>query len=120
MIAKLSYRELEKRAQTLEKELARHNTRNALVKLSSQYLEAILNNTNIPIYLKDAEFKYIFINRQMASLAHICCNQVLGMDDFAIFTEEVAQLFRSQDEEVIKRRTLVEFEETIRDRKSVV
>ena len=50
----------------------------------------------------------------MASLAHICCNQVLGMDDFAIFTEEVAQLFRSQDEEVIKRRTLVEFEETIR------
>ncbi len=113
MPSKLTYQELEKRVQTLEKELAGSHTRNDSEKLSGQYLEAILNNTNMPIYLKDAEYKYIFMNRQMANLAHVHQNQVLGMDDFAIFTEPVAQLFRSQDEEVVKRRTLVEFEETI-------
>ncbi len=114
MISKLTYQELEKRVQTLEKELAEHLTYNASEKLSGQYLEAILNNTNMPIYLKDSEYKYIFMNRQMASIAHVRRNQIKGMDDFAIFTEPVAQLFRSQDEEVIKRRTLVEFEETVR------
>ncbi len=113
MPSKLTYQELEKRVQTLEKELAGSHTQNDSEKLSGQYLEAILNNTNMPIYLKDAEYKYIFLNRQMANLAHVHQNQVLGMDDFAIFTEPVAQLFRSQDEEVVKRRTLVEFEETI-------
>ncbi len=113
MPSKLTYQELEKRVQTLEKELAGSHTQNDSEKLSGQYLEAILNNTNMPIYLKDAEYKYIFMNRQMANLAHVHQNQVLGMDDFAIFAEPVAQLFRSQDEEVVKRRTLVEFEETI-------
>jgi len=114
VISKLTYQELEKRVQTLEKKLSGYHTCDASEKLSGQYLEAILNNTNMPIYLKDAKYKYIFMNRQMASLAHVRRNHVQGMDDFAIFTEPVAQLFRSQDEEVVKRRTLVEFEETIR------
>jgi PAS domain S-box-containing protein len=53
------------------------------------------------------------MNRQLGSLAHVTHDQVLGKDDFAIFPKATAQLFRSQDEEVVERRTLVEFEETI-------
>ncbi len=78
-----------------------------------QYLEGILNNTNMPVYLKDANYKYIFLNRQFGRIAHVTHDQVRGKDDFDLFSEPVAQLFRSQDEEVVKRRALVEFEETI-------
>lgn len=114
MTSKLTYEELEQRVQILEKELAVHKTRNVSEKLSEQYIEAVLNNTNMPIYLKDADYKYIFMNRQLRRLAHVPHDDVQGLDDFAIFSEPIAQLFRSQDEEVVKRRTLVEFEETIR------
>lgn len=113
MTSKSSYEELEQRAQTLEKELDSHKIREDSDRINQQYLEAILNNTNMPIYLKNADYKYIFMNRQLGSLAHVAHDQVQGKDDFAIFPEPTAQLFRSQDEEVVERRTLIEFEETI-------
>jgi PAS domain S-box-containing protein len=114
MRSKSTYEELEQRVETLERELADHNGSNGSNQLKRQYLEAILNNTNMPVYLKDADYKYIFMNRQLGCLANVAHDQVQGKDDFAIFSKPVAQLFRSQDEEVVKRRTLVEFEETIR------
>jgi PAS domain S-box-containing protein len=113
MTPKLTYEELEQRVQSLEEELAGHTTRKDSDQLNQQYLEAILNNTNMPIYLKNADYEYIFMNCQLRRLAHIDYDQVQGKDDFDIFPESIAQLFRSQDEEVVKRRTLVEFEETI-------
>ena len=113
MTSKPTYEQLEQRLQTLEKELNGLKERNGSKLLYHDYLEAILNNTNMPIYLKDADFKYIFMNRQLGSLAHARHNQVQGKDDFAIFSKPVAQLFRSQDEEVIERQEVVEFEETI-------
>ncbi len=113
MAFKPTYEELEKRLQTLEKQLADHKNRNGSSQLNQMYLEAFLNNTNIPIFLKKADYKYIFMNRQLGLLAHADYNNVEGKDDFDIFSEPVAQLFRSQDEEVVNRQTLIEFEETI-------
>ena len=87
--------------------------RNSTVPLRPEYLEIILNKVNQPIFLKDSNYNYIFINRQYELLAQVSCEQIKGKDDFEIFPKSVAQLFRSQDEEVVQCRTLVEFEETI-------
>jgi PAS domain S-box-containing protein len=113
MISKLTHENLEKRILSLEKELAGYKNHIATTRLNQQYLEAIINNTNLPIYLKDADYNYILINHQYERLAHVTNDQIQGKDDFAIFPEPVAQLFRSQDEEVVRRMSLVEFEETI-------
>ncbi|MDW7773183.1 MAG: PAS domain-containing protein [Desulfobulbaceae bacterium] len=113
MKSKPTYEQLEQRVFDLEKELACCKSRNGSDRLNQQYLGAILDNTNLPIYLKDAGYKYILINREYERLAHITCDQIQGMDDFSLFPELIAQLFRAQDEEVVRRRTLVEFEETI-------
>ena len=86
---------------------------NSTVPLRPEYLEIILNKVNQPIFLKDSNYNYIFINRQYELLAQVSCDQIQGKDDFEIFPEQVAKLFRSQDEEVVQCRTLVEFEETI-------
>jgi len=86
---------------------------NGTVRLKREYLETILSNINQPIYLKDSNYNYIFINRQYEILAHVNCDQIQGKNDFEIFPEPVAKLFRSQDEEVVQCRALVEFEETI-------
>jgi len=113
MISKSTYKELEQRIKVLEKELSDYKSNNSFARPDQQYLEAILNNTNLPIYLKDSDYNYILINHQYEKLAHVTNDQIQGKNDFAIFPEPVAQLFRSQDEEVVQYRTLVEFEETI-------
>ena len=113
MRSKASYKELEQRVEALEKELDSYKIDKDSDRINQQHLEAILNNTNIPIYLKNADYKYIFMNRQLGCLAHVAHDQVQGMDDFTIFPEPTAKLFRSQDEEVVARRALIEFEETI-------
>lgn len=73
----------------------------------------IINNINMPIYFKDRNYKYIFINRQFERLARVTDEQIKGKDDFAVFPGEIAQLFRFQDEKVAECRGFVEFEETI-------
>lgn len=110
MKTKPSYQELEDRIQVLEKRLSEYSsTDNSYL----CHLEAILNNTNMPIYLKDSDYNYLYVNKQYEMLAHVTNEKIQGKDDFAIFPQEIAELFRSQDEEVVERLTLVEFEETI-------
>ena len=100
MTHKSSYGKLENRLQTPRQS-------------NQYYLEAILNNTNTPIFLKSADYKYIFMNREFERLGQITLDEVKGKDDFAVFPKPVAELFRSQDEEVVNRRKVIEFEETI-------
>lgn len=115
MTSKPTYAELEQRIQTLEEELAqRRRTRETANPLpDEQYLTAILDNTNLPIYLKDADYHYLLINREFEKLAQITCAQIRGKDDFTVFPEPIARLFREQDEEVVRCGTLVQFKETI-------
>jgi PAS domain S-box-containing protein len=112
MTSKTSHEELQKRFQTLEKELTALKT-NTSDQSNLYYLEAILNNTNTPIFLKTVKFKYIFMNRQFERLGQITLEQAIGKDDFVVFPQPIAELFRSQDEQVIKQRKIIEFEETI-------
>ena len=78
MTSKPTYEELEQRVLELEKELTGYKSRNGSVRLNQQYLEAILNNTNLPIYLKDADFNYILINRQYERLTQVTNDQIQG------------------------------------------
>ncbi len=113
MTSKSTFTDIEQRVESLAKELALNKSKNNSDRLNLQYLKAFLNNTNMPIFLKDADFKYIFMNPQLGRFAHVDHSLVNGKDDFVIFSKEIAQLFRSQDEEVVRRKILVEFEETI-------
>lgn len=110
---KPTYEELEQRISDLEQKLARYQEGCEDARRNEQYLKAILDNTNLPIYLKDAHYRYLLINQEFARLARVSATRIQGLDDFAVFPEQVARLFREQDEEVRRRNTLVEFKETI-------
>jgi PAS domain S-box-containing protein len=110
---KPTYEELEQRIRDLEQDLARYQDGYADVRHSEQYLKAILDNTNLPIYLKDADYRYILINREFTRIAGVTNEEIRGRDDFGVFPEPVARLFRDQDEEVKRRGALVQFKETI-------
>jgi len=108
-----SSEKLKKRIRDLEKELAILKTDKTSGQSKQKYLEGILNNTNTPIFLKTSDFNYIFMNREFERLSQVSFDQAKGKDDFAVFPKPVAELFRSQDSEVIERKELIEFEETI-------
>ena len=76
-------------------------------------LKVILDTIPAPIYLKDVQGKYILVNRKYEYLSNVTLEEIKGKTDFDIFPKPVAELFRSQDEEVKKQKTPVEFEETV-------
>jgi len=76
-------------------------------------LRALLGNMNQPVYLKDSDYRYLYVNRQYERLANVTSHEVEGKTDYDIFPKPVADLFRSQDEEVKKLKSLIEFTETI-------
>lgn len=78
-----------------------------------RYLLEIVDNIPAPIYLKDSDGRYLLINKRYEELAHITIKDIIGKTDFDIFPEQIATLFRTQDEEVIKNGAPLEFEETI-------
>ncbi len=104
---------LQKRIRNLEEEITKLKAYKASEKSNQKYLEGLLHNTNTPIFLKTSDFRYIFMNRQFEHLSQASLEKVKGKDDFAVFPRPVAELFRSQDEEVLRQKEVVEFEETI-------
>lgn len=112
-MGKPTYNELERRLCALLKEIDHLKAHHQSARSKLQYLEDTLNNTNTPTFLKRSDFTYIFINREFERLGKIDAENVQGKDDFMIFPQAVAELFRAQDEEVVKSKKVMEFEETI-------
>jgi PAS domain S-box-containing protein len=105
--------ELNKKIRELEEQLTEARRDAAHEGEQASFLKDIIDNTNLPIYLKDSDYSYILVNQQYERLAGIEPDSIKGKNDFDIFPEPVATLFRSQDEEVKERGGLVEFTETI-------
>jgi len=78
-----------------------------------RYLLEIFDNTPAPIYMKDSDGRYVLINKRYEMLSHISLEEIIGKTDEDIFPEEIATLFRSQDEDVKRHNRSLDFVETI-------
>ncbi|MCC6523777.1 MAG: PAS domain-containing protein [Polyangiaceae bacterium] len=105
--------DLELRVAELERENAALRREHLELREREAHLLAVLAHTPAPIYLKDADLRYILVNARYEELAHCPVDALRGKTDFDIFPEPVARLFREQDLEVMAVGTAREFEETI-------
>lgn len=80
---------------------------------TSEHLRSFVDNSTTPIYVKDAEFRYLLINRQYEEIFHVSRADFVGRTDFDLFPADVAQALRSNDLEVVQRNEPVEFEEVV-------
>jgi PAS domain S-box-containing protein len=80
---------------------------------SEQRLQAILDNSQAIIYLKDTSSRHILVNRQFENLLHVTGDQVLGKNDYDIFPKEIADRLVSNDKIVFESGSSFEFEEVI-------
>jgi PAS domain S-box-containing protein len=76
-------------------------------------LQMILDATTAVIYLKDADGRYIFVNRQFREVFHVRREQVIGRSDAEALPPPVAEALRGSDQAILKAGVPEEVEATI-------
>ncbi len=94
----------------LEARITLYEYANALNE-NRQQLQDILNNAPAVIFMKDAEGRYLLINRQYELLFHISKSEIIGKTDYEIFPKDMADVFSHNDQQVITAQCHVEVEE---------
>jgi PAS domain S-box-containing protein len=82
------------------------------LKAEKERLAAVIDNSTAVIFMKDLSGKYLLINRKYEALFHISKTEMIGKTDYDVFPVEIADKFRANDQEVIKRKSPIEFDET--------
>jgi PAS domain S-box-containing protein len=90
-------------SEQVEAESARRET--------EEQLHSILDNTSAVVYMKSTEGRYLLINRRFETLFDVTKAEVIGRTDDDLFPPDVANSFRANDQQVLQRGSLMEFEE---------
>lgn len=94
----------------LSETLARQNEE---IDRSREQLRAILDATTAVIYLKDAEGRYLFVNRQFQQVFGLGREEVIGKVDEDVLPPPVARTLQADDGRVIQARAPQQLEETV-------
>jgi PAS domain S-box-containing protein len=84
-----------------------------VVRASESRLKAMMDNTSAVIYLKDAEGRYLMINRRFEELFNITQQQIAGKTDADIFPDDVVAQLQINDRQVRGTGQALEFEEVV-------
>ena len=79
---------------------------------SQQLLQEMADSTTAVIYVKEANGRYMLINRRFEQIFGLRADQIIGFTDHQIFPRHFADVFRANDVEVLERNATVEYEET--------
>lgn len=79
-------------------------------KLSSS-IQIMLDNLPFNAWLKDINGKYTSVNKPFEEETCLSKEEIIGKKDSDIFTKELADMYRLNDQEVINRRKTSRFEE---------
>ncbi|NLI76757.1 MAG: PAS domain-containing protein [Candidatus Riflebacteria bacterium] len=104
---------LEEKVRLLEDQVHQWERKFAAQSGQLDSLCAIVDNARLPIAMKDGEGRYVYVNREFERLCQVPLTVLRGKDDFEVFPEPVARLFREQDTQVIEAGTTLQFEETV-------
>lgn len=83
----------------------------AALRDSRQQLQTVMDNSLALIYKKDIEGRYILVNRRYEEILHLNRESIIGKTDIDLFPRETADIFRSNDREVLESGKAHELEE---------
>ena len=96
---------------SVEADITERKRAEEAVRQSEKHLKEIMDNSPAVIYLKNAQGRYILINRRYEELFHVTNEQIAGMTDFEIFPKDKAAGFWQHDLQVLRAAQPMEFEE---------
>ena len=80
---------------------------------NKKLLQAIIDNTSNPIFIKAINGQYLLINKQHETLFHHSIQEIVGKTDYDLLPKEVADVYRNSDLEAVKALKEIKIEETI-------
>ena len=95
-------------------------SRSALVRSETDRLHAaedakrllqVIDNTSAVIYMRDADGRYLFVNRRYEELFDVKRDEIVGMTDHDLFPADVADAFRANDLKALARGAALQTEE---------
>src|SRR5262245_60570719 len=89
---------------------ARRQTMQPLEPLG-RVLQSIVDNTTAVIYAKDADGRYLTVNRRYEDLFHVTRDQLVGKTDHDIFSAAQADVLRADDLRVLAENRAIELDE---------
>ncbi|HET6528804.1 MAG TPA: ATP-binding protein [Balneolaceae bacterium] len=78
-----------------------------------QLLQSIIDGTFAIIYLKDAESRYMVVNRRFEEIFGLEKDEVKGKTDFDLFPKETAEILCKNDQKVLETGQTIRSEEAI-------
>ncbi len=83
------------------------------LKASENRLQAILNNTSAVVYLKDAQSRYMMVNRRFEELFKIQQAEIVGKTDAEVFPSDVVAKLQANDRQIRDTGLPLQFEEVV-------
>ena len=96
----------------LSREMSERKKAEESIRAQAQLIRSIIDNSTAVIYVKDTDGRYLLANKQFFDIFKTDAGRVLGVTDFALFSDEVARNFRENDIKVQEAKAPLEFEET--------
>lgn len=76
-------------------------------------LDALLNLLTDPVYVKDGDHKWVYVNQQFAKLLGRNPSELIGKTDFDVTPREQSEIFHAKDREVLSsQKTNINVEQT--------
>lgn len=76
-------------------------------------IQALMDQAPVPIYIKDRDHRYLIANRVAHEVAGMRPNEMVGLTDEAIMTEESVRIVQETDTRVLESEEALECEETL-------
>jgi len=83
------------------------------------FLSDLIENSGTLIFIKDINGKYLLVSKKWEEVTGLKRENVIGYDDYELFSNEAAQKFRENDEKVLKKGEVIEVEETLNDNNGI-
>ncbi|MCA1991416.1 MAG: PAS domain S-box protein [Coleofasciculus sp. S288] len=83
------------------------------LKEREQRLQAVMDNSTAAIFIKDAEGRYLFINRKFEQIFKITNKQIKGKTDYDLFPKQMVDAIRENDLNILTSGTPSELEEVV-------
>ena len=68
--------------------------------VSAEFLGAIINHIAHPIFVKDRDYRFVFLNDAFCTMVGWPCDAMLGKTDYDFFPKNEADFFRQKDAEM--------------------
>ena len=80
---------------------------------AKKLLRTVINSSDDLIYYKDSKLRYIGCNKSFENLLAKKESEIIGKNDFELFEEDLAKVFRREDFEVLDENNLITSNEWI-------